>query len=49
MAETKIARKPGDCDFDLEEVCKEVIGQNELGNLLKSYEIKPDQITLTFE
>ncbi len=49
MAETEIVRKPGDCDFDLDEVCKEVTRQNELGNLLKSHKIEQDKITLTFE
>jgi len=50
MAETVIDRKSNDnCKSDLEEVCKEVVNQNDLGNLLKSYEIDDRTIKLKFE
>jgi translation elongation factor EF-1beta len=46
--ETTIDRKPGDCDFDIEEICKEVKRQNRLGNKLKSWTIGQDKIVLQF-
>lgn len=49
MVETTIDRKPGDCDFDIDEVCKDVELQNGLGNLLKSWTITKDKITLEYE
>jgi hypothetical protein len=49
MVETKIDRKPGDCDFDIDEVCKDVKLQNRLGNRLKSWTITKDKITLQYE
>ncbi len=44
-----IVRKPGDCDFDLTEVCESVKFQNSAGNLLKSCKIEADKITLDYE
>ena len=49
MFEIVIYRKPGDCDFDLKEVCKSVSRQNSEGNLLRSWEIAEDKITLNYE
>ena len=49
MFEIVIDRKPGDCDFDLKEVCKSVVRQNSEGNLLRSCEIAVDKITLNYE
>lgn len=50
MAETVIVRtSPDTCKTDLEEVCKEVVNQNDVGNLLKSYEVDDKKITLKFE
>lgn len=49
MAETVIDRKSNDnCRSDLEEVCKEVVNQNDLGNLLKNYKVEDKKITLIF-
>lgn len=44
-----IDRKPGDCDFDLTEVCESVKFQNSAGNLLRNYKIEADKITLEYE
>lgn len=49
MTTTIIDRKPGDCDFDLNESFSEIKFQNSLGNKLTSWDITPSTITLNFE
>jgi len=49
MSETVIERMPGNCDFDIEEVCKSVKFQNDFGKKLKSCKIEEDKIILVFE
>lgn len=49
MVDTTINRKPGDSDFDIEEICKEIKFQNNLGNQLGGWTISSDSITLSFK
>lgn len=49
MAKTTIDRIPGNCDFDVEEICKEIQFQNKTGNKLTAWTIESNTITLTFE
>jgi hypothetical protein len=47
--EQTISRMPGDCDFDINAICKEIALQNSLGNLLTDYKIENSSITLIFK
>jgi len=49
MADTTIDRMPGDCDFDINEVCKDIALNNSLGNLLSEWNIETDKIILTYK
>ncbi|MGD9159658.1 MAG: hypothetical protein PVG39_14690 [Desulfobacteraceae bacterium] len=49
MATTEIDRMPEDCDFDIDEICKDIRLQNSIGNKLKKWSIESDKITLEYE